>query len=136
MAPRPVWVLDTNVLVSGVLHPGRAAGQLLAKAVTGHFLPAYDARILTEYHEVLGRRKFGLPPLAVAGFLNELMTQGILITPCSTPAGLPDPDDEMFYMVARQCADQIIVTGNHRHFPAARIRPVRALTVREALSLL
>lgn len=136
MSPRPVWVLDTNVLVSGVLHPGRAAGELLARAVAGDFTPAYDARILAEYHEVLGRRKFGLPPTLVSGFLNEFMARGTLITPWSTPAGLPDPDDEIFYMVARQSADQIIVTGNHRHFPATKISPVRALTVREALSLL
>ena len=46
MSPKPVWVLDTNVVVSGVLHPDRAAGQLLSQAVAGHFLPAYDARIL------------------------------------------------------------------------------------------
>jgi predicted nucleic acid-binding protein len=128
--------LDTNVLVSGVLHPGRAAGELLARAVTGHFLPAYDSRILAEYHEVLGRRKFGLPPLAVSGFVNELIAHGVLITPSSAPAGLPDSDDEIFYLVARQCADQIIVTGNHRHFSAGTISPVKALTIREALALL
>lgn len=136
MPARPVWVLDTNVLVSGVLHPGRPGGQLLAHAVAGSFLPAYDARILAEYHEVLGRRKFGLPPTAVSDFVNEFIAHGVLVTPHSTPAGLPDPDDEIFYTVARQCADQIIVTGNHRHFPAARISPVKALTIREALSLL
>lgn len=136
MSPSPVWVLDTNVLVSGVLHPERPAGQLLARAGTGHFLPAYDARILAEYHEVLGRRKFGLPPATVSGFINELIAHGVLITPHVTPAGLPDPDDEIFYLVARQCTEPIIVTGNHRHFLAAKISPVRALTVREALSRL
>jgi predicted nucleic acid-binding protein len=136
MLPKPIWVLDTNVVVSGVLHPDRAAGQLLAHAVAGHFFSAYDARILAEYHEVLGRRKFGLPSSMVAEFINEFIAHGLLVTPHSTAAGLPDPDDEIFYLVARQCPNQIVVTGNLRHFPAAKIGPVKALTIRAALDLL
>jgi hypothetical protein len=84
----------------------------------------------------LGRRKFGLPAAAVAQFIDGFIAYGVLIAPHPILVGLPDPDDEIFYAVARQCSSQILVTGNARHFPVAMIRPVKALSIRDALALL
>jgi uncharacterized protein len=52
-------VIDTNVIVSGILNPhgspGRIVNVLLSEASTA----LYDDRILSEYREVLLRPAFG-----------------------------------------------------------------------------
>jgi len=52
-------VLDTNVLVSGLLKTHSDAGVIVRMVVGGLLKVVYDARILAEYREVLCRPKFG-----------------------------------------------------------------------------
>lgn len=55
-------VFDTNVLVSGLLHPTRPIARIAVTIARGRLVPIYDRRILDEYVEVLERpylaRKF------------------------------------------------------------------------------
>lgn len=55
-------VLDTNVVVSGLLKPYSSAGYIVRLVAEGALQVAYDARILLEYREVLARPKFGFDP--------------------------------------------------------------------------
>ena len=48
-----VVVLDTNVLVSGLLNPNGSPGKILDLIIGNHIQIAYDDRILGEYEEVL-----------------------------------------------------------------------------------
>ena len=54
----PIWVLDTNVLVSGLLNPSGHPGRLIDAVLSGHLLLAIDDRIFAEYSKVLKRLKF------------------------------------------------------------------------------
>lgn len=108
--------LDTNVLVSGLLKGYSAAGMIIRLVAGGLVQVVYDARILTEYREVLARPKFGFEESLVKAVLVQIEEDGVLVTAAPLPERLPDPDDEPFLEVAR-AAGAILVTGNKRHFP-------------------
>ena len=56
-------VIDTNVLISALLSSKENAAtvQLLQKVILGEIVPVYSEKILSEYQEVLQRRKFKFP---------------------------------------------------------------------------
>ena len=60
MAEVPVWVLDTNVLVSGLLSPFGPPGRLVDALLARRLRLAFDDRIELEYREVLARSRFGI----------------------------------------------------------------------------
>ena len=51
-------VLDTNVLVAGLLSPFGPCAQIVRMVSSGDLTLYFDARILSEYSEVLRRSKF------------------------------------------------------------------------------
>ena len=51
-------VVDTNVLVAGLLSPFGPPGEIIRMIASGAVTLCVDARILTEYAEVLSRPKF------------------------------------------------------------------------------
>ena len=55
-------VVDTNVLVSGLLQARGPSGQIVRGLANGALNLAFDARILIEYQEVLRRPKFRFDP--------------------------------------------------------------------------
>lgn len=127
----PVWVIDTNVLVSAALSAGGTCDQILRAAVAGRLRLAWSAPILAEYREVLLRPKFALSPEVVASLLAVFSPEG-QVTPESAPP-LPDSDDEVFLAAALMTPDHVLVTGNTVHFPADRCAPVDVLSPAEAL---
>jgi len=117
-------VIDTNVLVSGLLNPNGAPGQLVEKLVQGQIIPVYNHEILAEYSTVLRRKKFGFDPEDINALLDYLRTEGQpIVQTLETDPDLPDPDDLPFYVCAKilNCP---VVTGNTRHFP-----PNKSITV-------
>ncbi|TSA29126.1 MAG: putative toxin-antitoxin system toxin component, PIN family [Verrucomicrobiaceae bacterium] len=131
----PLWVIDTNVLISAALTPGGICDQLLQHAVAGHFVPAWDNSLLAEYRDVLSRPGFGFSRAVIrellAAFPQSGFRQGI-----TTSVKLPDPDDIPFVAVALATEDRTIITGNSRHFPRSTVNAVRILSPREALDVL
>ena len=51
-------VLDTNVLVAGLLSPFGPCGEIIRMVSSGKLALSVDARILSEYSEVLHRSRF------------------------------------------------------------------------------
>ena len=66
-------VLDTNVLVSGLLRGGVPPGRIVDLVVTGQVRVALDGRILAEYRDVLLRHVMFLE-VAVAAHTPTLVT--------------------------------------------------------------
>jgi putative PIN family toxin of toxin-antitoxin system len=132
VADVPVWVLDTNVLVSGLLSPFGPPGRLVDVLLGRRLRLALDDRIEIEYREVLARPRLGLEPIRRDAFLAILQFQEHVIgLPWPHPVP-PDEDDVVFLEVAAQTPARRVVTGNLRHFPPGCRGPVTVLSPRTA----
>ena len=130
-------VLDTNVLVSGLLSSQGAPAAVLRSVLAGSASLCFDERILSEYRGVLMRSKFGFNATQVAVLLEFFEATGEpVLTPPLNLSSLPDPADGMFIEVAIAAAADCLVTGNRKHFPAECLRGVRAVTPRALCELL
>ena len=119
-------VLDTNVVVSGLLNSFGAPGRVLDLALAGELAVAYDDRVLSEWREVLQREKFGFSPADVGSLLAFFEEEGLRVAPSPLGVELPDPDDLPFLEVARE-AGATLITGNLRHYPPESRRGVEAM---------
>ena len=63
-------VLDTNVLISGLINIEGIPAQIVNLLINGRIILLYDSRIMKEYEEVLGRKKFGFKKSVVAPLLD------------------------------------------------------------------
>ena len=110
-------VLDTNVLVAGLLSPHGPCATIVRMVSSGELTLCLDARIVSEYREVLRRPKFGFDEDRVAALLEQLEHQGEITAAGPLATRLPDSDDEMFLEIAVSARSQVLVTGNLVHFP-------------------
>ena len=124
-------VLDTNVIVSGLLSPHSHPGEIVRLLVAGRIQPCLDARIISEYADVLARPKFKFEPELVAMFLDYLKHNGVFVVCEPLPVDLPDKDDNVFYEAALAEKVVCLVTGNLKHFP----RSTCALTAEKLIGV-
>lgn len=125
-------VLDTNVLVSGMLNPGGTPGRILDLVSTAHVTVLFDDRILAEYRDVLARPKLRLPATFAALIIEGIERNGVLVPAPPLDIALPDPQDVPFVEVAEAGGAAAIVTGNGRHFlPITGALSVEVLTPAE-----
>lgn len=130
-------VLDTNVLVSGLLSAGNAPGRIVDLLRAGKIQLQVDERIVAEYGGVVSRPKFRKK---VSPFETDLVMDFIKADSewhvCTTLVeGLPDPSDACFLEVARE-ARVPLITGNQRHYPQVLRGGVEGLSPREFLEKL
>ena len=121
-------VLDTNVLVAGLLTPFGPCGEIVRMVSSGELTLSLDARILTEYQEVLDRPKFKFDKDKVAALLDHIEHRGVTVASSPLPQPLPDIDDEPFLEVAIAARAICIVTGNQVHFPTELCQGVIVLS--------
>lgn len=128
-------VLDTNVVVSGILSEHGPPGWIVDLVATGELAAVYDARILAEYRDVLTCSRLNLNPARVQVLLNLIQDSGIPVTPMPWQVPLPDPDDEPF-LACTKMAVAPLVTGNLRHYPKQLRFEVEVLSPRQFLDKL
>ncbi len=128
-------VLDTNVLVSGLLQPLGPSGQIVRLVASGDLVLAHDPRILVEYREVLLREKFRFDPERVATLLDIIGALGMVVVAPPLPLRLPDPDDEVFLEVALAAGVRYLVTGNLKDYPAEARQGVEVVPPRPFIDL-
>ncbi|MGO8693158.1 MAG: putative toxin-antitoxin system toxin component, PIN family [Rectinemataceae bacterium] len=124
-------VLDTKVLVSGLLKPSSWSGKILELAFGGVFEICLDARILQEYREVLHRPKFAFDSEQIEVLLNGLEDLGLWLPIEALDLNLADKDDLVFLEVAVGGRAHYIVTGNKRHFPDSPFAGIHILEPRQ-----
>ena len=113
-------VLDTHVLVAGLLYVRRPPGRVLDLVLGGLVVLLWDDRLLMEYAEVLARPKFAFAKADVHALLDYLRLAGEFTV--AQPLDLPrqikalDPQDLPFAEVAVVARADALVTGNARHF--------------------
>lgn len=109
-------VIDTNVLVSGLLNPHGNPGRVVDLVTSQQLTPLYDDRVMAEWTEVLSRPKFDFDSEDVETLLDFLETQGEHVVAAPLPIEIRDPDDLPFLEVAVAGRASILVTGNARGF--------------------
>ena len=116
-----IVVLDTNVLVSGLMSPGNPPGRIMDLLRSGEISLVIDDRIFAEYAAVLGREYFRKYfSLAEKDTILDFIAHDSIRVLCTQPVdGLPDPDDACFLEVAL-AAQAPLGTGNEKHYPSQR----------------
>lgn len=129
-------VNDTNVIVSALLtHNIESATVKVVEAfLMDKIIPLYNADIINEYRDVLGRAKFRFTPRIIDYYINAIHEKGISAERISSGEFFPDPDDAVFYEVALSKEDAYLVTGNTKHFPKKPIvvTPAEMLEILES----
>jgi putative PIN family toxin of toxin-antitoxin system len=128
-------VLDTSVLVAGLISRRGAASALVEALFRDELRLAYTPATLSEYAEVLDRPEFthAISAQERLGILMKLRASGLLVEPAPVPAGdWPDIDDLAFVGAALATERKIIVTLNRRDFLPATAVGVRILSPSEA----
>lgn len=125
-------VVDTNILVSGLLNAASVPGAVLADIATGRLEPVLCDAVMAEYRRVLPRPAFRIAPAAIDELI--VMLDGIAtwvpVPPYAGTPALPDPGDWPFIACAL-AAGCPVVTGNGRRLPATH--GVQAMTARQCL---
>ena len=112
-------VLDTNVLVSGLLSRDGPPGKIVQMVAGGTLVVCFEGRILAEYRDVLSRPRFRFDPLEVARLLEQIEADGEEVLTDPLTVRLTDRRDEPFLEVAVAAGAEFLVTGNLRHFPVS-----------------
>ena len=110
-------VLDTNVLISGLLSPNGKPAQILNLFLNKKLVLLYDNRILFEYIKVLHREKFDFKDEWINPLLDFLRSEGEYISAEPSSVLFSDEEDKKFYEVATSGSADYLITGNLRHFP-------------------
>lgn len=111
-------VLDTNVVVSGLLTATTPPGRVLESVYAGELTLLHDVRILEEYSTVLARPRFGFAREDIEWFMT-IMDYGEPVVAPPLPLTVPDESDLKFIEVAVAGGADAIVTGNVRDFRLA-----------------
>ena len=128
-------VLDTNVLVSGMMTKGPACATILDLLSDDRIIAVLDGRMMNEYRRVCAEPRLHLDAEAVRDFLHLLDDCAENVTAMPLDADLPDPDDLPFLEVAAE-AHAVLVTGNKKHFPEEAAGAVHVVSPREFLDML
>ena len=118
---RPAVIVDTNVVVAGLL-TGNDASPALAKSariLDGMLMAAFpfavSEALLAEYRAVLVRpslRKLhGLTVAEVETLLTDIAQHAIVLVPVAAPPA-PDPGDQLLWELLAARADLLLVTGD------------------------
>ncbi len=108
-------VVDTNVLVSGIINPYGRPAHILNLVLDGKLILCIDSRIYDEYERVLLSPKFSFPKEYVRILLNFIKRKSVLVVPTPLRIDPLDESDLPFLEVAFS-AKVPIITGNKKHF--------------------
>ncbi|SPD75032.1 Nucleic acid-binding protein contains PIN domain-like protein [uncultured Desulfobacterium sp.] len=122
-------VLDTNVLISGMINPTGPPGRIIDLMRNGVLKLVVDDRILSEYADVLRRKYFAryFDKTDVEDIIDYLFKNSHYATSRVIIHHMPDKADIPFIEMA--ITETVpLVTGNLRHFPAKNRRGCAVLS--------
>jgi putative PIN family toxin of toxin-antitoxin system len=129
-------VLDTNVLVSGLLNANTPSGETIDFIFNGSLIPVFDDRILYEYREVLARPKFSFPGTVVKELLEAVIIIGRQAIATHTHSRLPDESDRCFYECELSTPSKLLITGNKKHSPVRYCPGITTVSPAEFLAIM
>ena len=116
MSP-PVYVVDTNVVVAGLLaaSPSSPVALILDAMLAGTLVYLLSPPLLAEYRSVLLRpkptRRHGLTESEVDAVLAELAANAMWREPGGGPSA-PDPGDDHLWALLHAHAGSTLITGD------------------------
>ena len=131
-------VLDTNLLVSGVIAAGLPR-RLVDGAKAGEFELCTSDVLLAELLDVLSRGKFAArlaqAVLTPQGIVDDLRRLAVVVIPTGTPRVVPaDPDDDHVLAAAVAGQADLIASGDKRDLlPMGSHAGIAIVTAREAV---
>ncbi len=128
-------VLDTNVLVSGLLSPFGPPAEIVRMVAADILQLCYDARIINEYRDVLKRPKFQLNHETISILMDQIKFRGDLAVAEPLTNNLPDEGDGPFLEVAIDSDAAFLITGNVKHYPVSFRKDVKVVTPTEFLRI-
>ncbi len=135
-------VIDTNVIVSGILSCNGAPAELLNAWRERRFLLLSSSAIVAEVRAVLQypriRHKYYLDDDEIEPTITLLEHDSLLVAGNSNVAGsVPDdPKDEMFLACALDGQTNIVVSGDHHLLDLGVFRDIPIITARQFLDQL
>jgi len=131
-------VIDTNILVSGVIKPTGAAGRLMGLLRLGHFIFVYSPSTMEEVIRVLSRpriqRKYGITDDDVRTVAQLLILRGMEVIPTEHITACRDAKDNIFLEVAVAGQVDVLVSGDEDLLVLHPFRGIPILTVRQFLA--
>jgi len=128
-------VLDTNVIVSGLLRAAGAPASIMDLGFSGKFRWYASEAILTEYEVVLARKRLGITARRAAEFFADLHQTAVMVVPARKLRECADASDDKFLECALEARADFMVTGNLGDFPV-RFQDIRVVAPRQFLTLL
>jgi putative PIN family toxin of toxin-antitoxin system len=130
-------ILDCNIVVSAALR-SMTCIRVIDCVLDGHTL-LLTADILSEYRRVAGYKKFSAPVRAkMLAIIGRAGDSAEVITTTELPPdieSIADEDDVIYVVAAHVGRADVLVTGNHRDFTAARYGGARVVSAAEFLTL-
>ncbi|HAQ61045.1 TPA: putative toxin-antitoxin system toxin component, PIN family [Candidatus Delongbacteria bacterium] len=121
-------VLDTNVLISGLINPNGIPGFIVRLVASGYIELVYDYRIISEYREVMSRPKFHIDEEKISDLIEQIKAHGELVSPLPLSISIPDAEDLKFLETAVSSGTEYLITGNLKHFPAPEFKGVKIIS--------
>lgn len=111
-------VLDSNVIVSALLHTQGPPARVFLLAVSGSIQLCVSGNVFAEYEEVIQRPRFRRIEKIITSTLSAIREKGLWVRPMETVRACSDADDDIFLECAAAARADYLVTGNLRHFPS------------------
>ncbi|MFZ5809706.1 MAG: putative toxin-antitoxin system toxin component, PIN family [Chloroflexota bacterium] len=109
-------VIDTGVLISGLIRPAGIVGDVLRGLRDGRFIPIYSTPILLEIIHVLSRpvfqSKYHVATDDITALINLLRLRGEMVIPRLNLTVCRDPKDNKFLEAAISGGAEVIITGD------------------------
>ena len=109
-------VIDTNVIISAALSDKGKPAQIIDMISEGKLRLYYNEQILSEYSDVLTRKKFMFSHDKQELLINKIIEMGVVFEPKISVMPMPDEDDRIFYDTAKEIG-AFLITGNKKHYP-------------------
>ncbi len=135
-------VIDTNVIVSGILSRKGAPAELLNIWRERRFLLLSSSDIVAEVRAVMQypriRHKYNISDDEIEQTITLLEHDALLVAGDSNVVGsvLHDPQDEMFLACALDGLADVIVSGDHHLLDLGVFRDIPIITARQLLDQL
>ena len=132
---KPRVVLDTNILVSGLL--GGTATEVIKQWRAGAFTLIVSAEIMVEYEAVLRRPKFKLPGWVIQELLGYIHEHAEWVTPDREIHKIArDPSDNKFLEAAVSGQANWLVSGDNDLLDLSEFEGIPVIPSWEFLRLL